>query len=155
MHCIACLGKALWTTTVAETDKPRSSNRGGEKTLGLEQFPKNLFLLFLCNVHSRQYDLHEEEEEGTTGCEEGYGEGKCKFVKSLKSLVSLKVPVSVFGLFVLFPFPWLQLQAMLDALEKEREEQEAAVNENEDEPVEFYDVCNNGGKPKRRTYTTD
>ena len=41
---------------------------------------------------------------------------------------------------------------MLDALEKEREEQEA---ENEDEPIEFYDVCNNGGKPKRRTYTTD
>merc|ERR1712156_821168 len=45
--------------------------------------------------------------------------------------------------------------AMLDALEKEREEQEAAENENEDVPVEFYDVCNNGGKPKRRTYTTD
>merc|ERR1711872_393072 len=45
--------------------------------------------------------------------------------------------------------------AMLDALEKEREEQEAVVNENDDEPVEFYDVCNNGGKPKRRTYTTD
>ena len=42
---------------------------------------------------------------------------------------------------------------MLDAMEKEREEQEAAENENE--PVEFYDVCNNGGKPKRRTYTTD
>ena len=105
MHCIAGLGKALWTTTVTETDKPRSSNRGGEKTLGLEQFPKKLFLLLLCNVHSRQYDLHEEEEEGTTGCKESDGEGKCKFVKSLKSLVSLKVPVSVFGLFVLFPFP--------------------------------------------------
>ena len=93
MHCIAGLGKALWTTTVTETDKPRNSNRGGEKTLGLEQFPKKLFLLLLCNVHSRQYDLHEEEEEGTTGCKESDGEGKCKFVKSLKSLVSLKVPV--------------------------------------------------------------
>ena len=40
-------------------------------------------------------------------------------------------------------------------MEKEREEQEAAENENENEVVEFYDVCNNGGKPKRRTYTTD
>merc|ERR1711997_776935 len=41
--------------------------------------------------------------------------------------------------------------AMLDALEKEREEQEqelADALEKENEPVEFYDVCNNGGKPK-------
>merc|ERR1712083_250254 len=48
--------------------------------------------------------------------------------------------------------------AILDAMEKEREEQEqelADALEKEKEPVEFYDVCNNGGKPKRRTYTTD
>merc|ERR1711910_187718 len=48
--------------------------------------------------------------------------------------------------------------AILDAMEKEREEQEqelADALEKENEPVEFYDVCNNGGKPKRRTYTTD
>ena len=105
MHCIACLGKALWTTTVTETDNPRSFNWAAKKHWGWNSFLKNLFLLFLCNVHSRQYDLHEEEEEGATGCKESDGEGKCKFVKSLKSLVSLKVPVSVFGLFVLFPFP--------------------------------------------------
>ena len=101
MHCIAGLGKALDDNS----DRNRQAKElkpGGGKTLGLEQFPKNLFLLF-CNVHSRQYDLHEEEEEGTTSCKESDGEGKCKFVKSLKSLVSLKVPVC--GLFVLFPFP--------------------------------------------------
>ena len=43
-------------------------------------------------------------------------------------------------------------------MEKEREEQEqelADALEKENEPVEFYDVCNNGGKPKRRTFTTD
>ena len=41
-------------------------------------------------------------------------------------------------------------------MEKEREEQELAeALEKENEPVEFYDVCNNGGKPKRRTFTTD
>ena len=43
-------------------------------------------------------------------------------------------------------------------MEKEREEQEqelANALETENEPVEFYDVCNNGGKPKRRTFTTD
>merc|ERR1712037_289170 len=48
--------------------------------------------------------------------------------------------------------------AILDAMEKEREEQEqelAEALEKENEPVEFYDVCNNGGKPKRRTFTTD
>merc|ERR1712228_159025 len=47
--------------------------------------------------------------------------------------------------------------AILDAMEKEREEQELAeALEKENEPVvEFYNVCNNGGKPKRRTYTTD
>merc|ERR1712150_304533 len=46
--------------------------------------------------------------------------------------------------------------AILDAMEKEREEQELAeAMEKENEPVEFYDVCNNGGKPKRRTFTTD
>merc|ERR1712037_660242 len=48
--------------------------------------------------------------------------------------------------------------AILDAMEKEREEQEqelANTLETESEPVEFYDVCNNGGKPKRRTFTTD
>merc|ERR1711993_40255 len=46
--------------------------------------------------------------------------------------------------------------AILDAMEKEREEQELAeALEKENEPVEFYDVCNNGGKPKRRTFTTD
>merc|ERR1711963_785271 len=46
--------------------------------------------------------------------------------------------------------------AILDAMEEEREEQELAeALEKENEPVEFYDVCNNGGKPKRRTFTTD
>ena len=102
MHCIACLGKALDDNS----DRNRQAKElkpGGGKTLGLEQFPKNLFLLLFSNVHSRQYDLHEEEEEGTTSCKESDGEGKCKFVKSLKSLVSLKVPVC--GLFALFPFP--------------------------------------------------
>ena len=88
------------------------------------------------NVHGRQYDLHEEEEEGKAGCKEGDGQGECKLM---------------YHLYPTYP------QAILDAMEKEREEQELAeALEKENEPViEFYNVCNNGGKPKRRTYTTD
>ena len=88
------------------------------------------------NVHGRQYDLHEEEEEGKAGCKEGDGQVECKLM---------------YHLYPTYP------QAILDAMEKEREEQELAeALEKENEPVvEFYNVCNNGGKPKRRTYTTD
>ena len=51
------------------------------------------------------------------------------------------------------------MQAILDA--KERQDQlleeatQQGIEEGEDGQAEFFDVCNNGGKPKRRTFTTD
>ena len=118
---IACFGK--------QGPQQRQGDTGPKKPPGETQRSCD-------NVHGRQYDLHEEEEEGKAGCKEGDGQGECKLM---------------YHLYPTYP------QAILDAMEKEREEQELAeALEKENEPVvEFYNVCNNGGKPKRRTYTTD
>ena len=52
------------------------------------------------------------------------------------------------------------VQARLDAMEKNDDELAATTEEEEGEPpeppVEFFDVCSNGGKPRKaRTFTTD